>query len=363
MQRYKNFLVSDIFLPTRGKSLYTRSYAELNPGVYPVYSASLTAPLCYINTYDYEGSYLSWTTNGYGGRIQIISGKFSINADRGLLIPKGDLSSCLYYIKYILEPILVNQAVGRIVDGKKNEYTKVSPKIVSNSIINLPATSSNNIDLEEIYNKDKKIQNIEGFQDKIQKCQQKISTSEIKLECEDSFVALSLGDETYFSLSIGERILKKDSHIHGHGITAYSANVSMPFAYVNTSNLSNFEQDSLIWGIDGIFDWNRIPKGVKFATTDHCGRLQIKSEMLDAEYAFYFLQATKLEYGFDRVFRANLEHIRRLVYLKVPVTESGQFNLLKQKEIAKKYRELNELKRKTSQALDSLCKIKIEIAA
>lgn len=359
--RYKNFSVSDLFIPARGKSLYTRAYAERNSGIYPVYSASLTAPLCHIDTYDFDGTYLTWTTNGYGGRIQVISGKFSINGDRGLFVPLGDLTPNLDYIKYVLEPVLIDQAVGRIVDGKKNEYTKVSPEVASESVISLPVDNDGNLDLIKMRDAAKKILHVESLQNTLQKYQDEITTTEVLIECEDPFTTLSLGNEKYFSLSIGERVLKK--HSREHGVPVYSANVSMPFAHIAVSNLFSFEQDSLIWGIDGVFDWNRIPSGVEFATTDHCGRLQIKSKALDPEYIFYALRATRLEYGFDRVFRANLENVGRLICVRVPVDKNGQFSLSRQKKMAKRYRELNDLKSNTCQVLDSLYKVKIDIAA
>lgn len=341
--------------------MFTRAYAESNPGIYPVYSASLTAPLCHISTYDYDGTYLTWTTNGYGGRMQVIFGKFSINGDRGILLPKDDSIPDLNYIKHVLEPILVDQAVGRIVDGKKNEYTKVSPEIVSESAISLPVNEDGKPNLAKMCEVAKKIQRIELLQNTLQKYQEEIATTEVLIECKSPFTTLSLGDEKYFSLSIGERVLKK--HSCEHGVPVYSANVNAPFAYIRHPNLSDFEQDSLIWGIDGIFGWNRIPRGIEFASTDHCGRVQIKLKALDPEYVFYFLQATRLEYGFDRVFRANLENVRNLITVKIPIDKNGQFSLTRQKEIAKRYRELNELKKKTAQILDSLCKIKIDIAA
>ena len=98
MAKTKIFSVSDFFEPVRGKSIYTRTYADNNSGPYPVYSASLAGPLCHIDTFDYEGTFLTWTTNGYGGRIQVISGKFSINGDRGIFLPKNKVIPYLYYI-------------------------------------------------------------------------------------------------------------------------------------------------------------------------------------------------------------------------------------------------------------------------
>ena len=67
---------------------------------------------------------MTWATNGFAGYIKIIDGKFSINADRGLLKPKVKNLS-IKYIKYLLEPLLRDMAKGRKGDKGKDEFTKV----------------------------------------------------------------------------------------------------------------------------------------------------------------------------------------------------------------------------------------------
>lgn len=359
MQKYSNFFVSDIFIPTRGKGKYTRDYAEKHPGNYPVYSASLSAPLCYIDSYDYEGTYLTWTTNGYGGRVQLLNGKFSINGDRGIFVPKYVSQPNLNYIKHILEPALINQAVGRIVDGGKNEYTKLSPDIANKTIVSLPVDEDNNLDYDAMSKLSQKILHFESLQNELLVQQDELMRKEVLIDFDGPFKLIFLGDKEYFTLSIGERFLKKNSA--DYGIPVFSANVRVPFAFCKTSNLDNFDNDSLLWGIDGAFDWNILSKSVEFANTDHCGRLQINSTNLDPEFIFYYLRSTKLEYGFDRVFRANLENVANLISVKIPVMPNGDFDVKKQRKIASRYKCADDLKKKTCKLLDSLCKVKIQL--
>ena len=51
---------------------------ETHKGEYPVYSASAQKALTYIDSFDYEGSSITWATNGFAGTINIINGRFSI---------------------------------------------------------------------------------------------------------------------------------------------------------------------------------------------------------------------------------------------------------------------------------------------
>jgi type I restriction enzyme M protein len=140
--------VGDIFETKKGFSKYTKTYGQLNVGDYPVYSASNIAPLTFIDSFDYEGKYLTWATNGFAGYIKVIDGQFSINGDRGLLIPKYQCIN-IDYIRVVLEPILRELAKGRKGDNGENEFTKVYPSMVENVILQIPVLSDGSFDVTQ----------------------------------------------------------------------------------------------------------------------------------------------------------------------------------------------------------------------
>ena len=118
------------FLPPRAGQAFadTLNRMEEAPGPYPVYSASLLKPFGHIATYDHQGPLLTWVMNGYGGRMQEVGGFFSATRDRGILVPKeGIQTPDLTYVRLAAEPQLVAAAVGRIVDDRLNNYTKLYP--------------------------------------------------------------------------------------------------------------------------------------------------------------------------------------------------------------------------------------------
>jgi restriction endonuclease S subunit len=356
MPQTKNVSVGELFKPARGKSAYTRAYGDLNAGEFPVYSASLAAPLCFINTFDYNGTYLTWTANGYGGRIQIISGKFSVNGDRGVLIPLIEVPP-LPYIKHILEPALMDAAIGRKVDGKKNDYTKVGPEVVRETVLSFPILESGELDLDKMKETAKKLTLIEQLKIEMQEQSEAISAAEIFIAPTGKYATVSLGNEAVFSMEVGTRLLSGDGL--AAGVPIYSANVFRPFSFVKDSNLKSFDRDSIIWTIDNAnFDWNLIPKGTVFATTDHCGRLQVKRDDLDPEYIYYFLQAARAQYGFDWSFRSSMGTMAALVTVDIPVDAKGNFDLSAQRALAMRYRRLAALKRDTSLALNQLVRAK-----
>lgn len=147
LEVFKEVPIIEIFETKKGLSKYTKSYGQINKGEYPVYSASNIAPLTYINSYDYDGKYLTWATNGFAGYIKVIDEKFSANGDRGILVPKIN-NIDLDYIKFILEPILRKLAKGRKGDNGGDEFTKVYPSMVESVIIKIPIIEDGNFDIE-----------------------------------------------------------------------------------------------------------------------------------------------------------------------------------------------------------------------
>jgi type I restriction-modification system DNA methylase subunit len=170
---------------------------------------------------------------------------------------------------------------------------------------------------------------------------------------------VTIDNESFFDLTIGERILKRD--IFESGVPAFSANVNKPFGFVEKSNLDDFMQPSLLWGIDGTFDWGYVPEGVPFATTDHCGRLAIKEVTLYPKYVYYALKSTKDQYGFDRTYRASLKNMRQVVSIDVPVNEDGDFDVDAQIRIAERYEKLEKAKAKVLEQLEVLASVQISL--
>lgn len=108
---------------SRGRVI-SKEYLRDNVGDYPVYSSQTVndGMLGKINSYDYEGDYLTWTTDGANaGSIFYRTGKFSITNVCGLLSVKVDYVNLkfLYYYLSIVAKKYVNEGMG-------------NPKLMSN---------------------------------------------------------------------------------------------------------------------------------------------------------------------------------------------------------------------------------------
>ena len=79
--------LGEVCLLTRGK-VYSKDYIRDNVGEYPLYSSQTAnnGELGRISSYDFDGEYLTWTTDGaYAGTIFYRNGKFSITNVCGLI--------------------------------------------------------------------------------------------------------------------------------------------------------------------------------------------------------------------------------------------------------------------------------------
>jgi len=364
MSTSRSFRVSDFFTPTNGHPRYIRDYVDANPGIYPVYSAALETPFGFIDDFDYVGDHLSWVMNGYGGRMRLLKGPFSANRDRGVLVPlEGVRIPNLTYLRYVLEPEFMSLAVGRRVDGRKNEYTKIYPPVASDISFELPVRADGSLDYCLMDTLGERLARIEAARARLDMVQADLVASELAFVVDPPYIEIRLSDERLFKLSIGKRLLRTEveSERSDGAVPVFSANVRTPFGYVDEgkSDGQDFSQASLIWGIDGIFDWNMIPAYSAFVPTDHCGRAVLLSDQLDPEYLLYALRASRAQYGFDRVYRASLGNLRSDVTVCVPLDNEGEISVTRQRQIAEGHRQALGLKSASLDRLDGLRRIRV----
>ena len=118
--------LGDVCELSRGK-VYSKTYIVENAGEYPVYSSQTAnnGELGRISTFDYDGEYLTWTTDGaYAATIFHRKGKFSITNVCGLISIKiTDLS--IRFLYYWLS-----------IKAKEHVYSGMgNPKLMSNQMI------------------------------------------------------------------------------------------------------------------------------------------------------------------------------------------------------------------------------------
>ena len=147
--KYASIPLNKMFIVGRGLPKYTKAYTDAHKGTYPVYSSKTENDgiFAYINTYDYDGEYLTISINGLAGKITIFNGKFSTTANRVVCIPNDNID--IKYVMHVAEPILRNKNKGRKGDLGKNEFTKLTPDMIKTTQIPIPITKTGSYDVEK----------------------------------------------------------------------------------------------------------------------------------------------------------------------------------------------------------------------
>lgn len=172
--------------------------------------------------------------------------------------------------------------------------------------------------------------------------------------------SIKLSDKEYFNLFIGKRITKTELKDISGNIPIYSANVFSPMGFCNKSNIDNFDTDSVLWGIDGTFEFNTIKKNIPFSTTDHCGTVKILNNEILSKYLMIKLEESKHIYGFDRGLRSSLKNMQN-IEIKIPILLNGNFDIKAQEEIIEKYNLINDLKLKVVEYKQTIKNLKVAI--
>ncbi|MBI2437006.1 MAG: N-6 DNA methylase [Candidatus Magasanikbacteria bacterium] len=181
-----------------------------------------------------------------------------------------------------------------------------------------------------------------------------------KKNLKNNYREVSIADKQYFDFFIGKRLVKKDLVKINGSIPIYSANVFTPVGSHFESNIDNFENNFVIWGIDGDFEFNFIEKYKPFVTTDHCGTIRILNDDVLPEYLMLQLTNAKHKYGFDRGLRSSLKNMAQ-VFVSLPFDLEGNIDVQIQKEMLEKYQVVKETKQKVEEYKKKIGEFQVEI--
>lgn len=260
--------------------------------------------------------------------IYIQDKPFSVTDNVKVLKLKEEYKCLPFFLEYV-----VYNWIPQIPNYGYSRYWKIAKKVE----IHFPIDSNNNFDLEKIKEFVKRYKKLQKFKSAIEDIIAEIDDIIIDLGLEKkNFNKIPLSDPNYFSLKIGQREYKLNLKNNKNDIPIFSSNVFEPFGYTESSNLKYFKNDYILWGIDGNFKYRLMPKGEIFATTDHCGTIEILSDLISADYILYQLEIIKIKYGFDRNLRPSLTKMGD-VYIDFPVDFEGNLDINMQTQIAKRY--------------------------
>ena len=132
---WNDFLVKDAFDIGRGRVISKNEIRD-KPGKYPVYSSQSTnkGKMGSINTYDFNGEYVTWTTDGaYAGTVFYRKGRFNCTNVCGTIKDNNSYPVNMKFIAEYLSTVAMNHVsyVGnpKLMNGVFGEIEILSPPL------------------------------------------------------------------------------------------------------------------------------------------------------------------------------------------------------------------------------------------
>jgi restriction endonuclease S subunit len=237
--------------------------------------------------------------------------RFRLNSEK--ILPK--------YLKYFTTTSLYWNWIEKNITG--SSQPNINGKIYSSLNIPLPPIDIQKQIVEECEKVDNEVIKANEF------------VKQIEQTIKDNFITLytkvnksyRLSDTKLFDAFIGKRVLAKDIEDKptDEAITVYSANVYEPFGYTQKEFMKDFSNESILWGIDGDWMVNFIPKEIPFYPTDHCGVLRVKTDEINPKYLRFALEQEGIEKRFSRSHRASTDRIKALTIKAPSIYEQNLF--------------------------------------
>lgn len=340
--KYGEYYINDLFEYVSGNIGYNKSYCNAHKGDFPVYTATIKVPAGYIDHYEYIGPCLSWTVDGINsGTVEILEGKFSTGNGRGLLIPKIK-GIHLKYLKYILEPVLKEEALRHGRGGTL--HCKWSH--IRNKSVRLPVLRKG---IPDYATQRETAEKYDGIEEQKQVLLAKVKELEeisVVLPQEKTMMQKKL-KEIFVSVVKGKSKYTKTFCRENAGeYPVYSADNEKPLGWMK---YYDYAGEYLTISINGIAGNIRILNGCFSANADRV--VCVPEEGIDMKYVKYAAEPVLRRNAKGRRGDFSKNEFTKLTpdmikeqSIPLPLREDGTYDMEKQREFADKYEQLEKIK-------------------
>ncbi len=354
--RYEEITLDSLYNFVKGTNKINKKIINEKKGEYPVYSGSKTNDgiMGYINFYDFDGEFIRIITVGQVGETSILSGKFSLAQNNGILVSKNIEKTKFIlneYLKIILLNQLKNKAKGTDTGNKQQSLTN---KQILATKINLPIDFAGNYDIEKQKEIVKKYEIVEEKKKELQEKLDNFKDVQVDFMATEisEYKEYKVGD--IFDISLGDSKFTKSYSAKNIGeFPLYSGQTDGEYANINSYD---YDGSYLTWAKDGLAGYIMYHDNEKFSITNHRGILLLKDEYSKLNLEF-------LKIIIEPIFRKNIKGrlgteekneyttlSKEMIIdiedkLKIPIKEDGVFDLEKQREIVSKYKSIEEMKK------------------
>lgn len=359
--KYAIIPLIDVFTVGRGLPKYTKAYADKHKGIYPVYSSKTDddGVFATINTYDYDGEYLTWSTDGYAGVPAYRNGEFSCTDHCGVLIlNEGYEDVYLPYVRYQID-------FRKLRLGYGNQRVKVNQVKNANMYIKIPIDKFGNYDVHMQKELAEKYSIVEEQRSLLLTKRNELKNISVILPEDSNIKWKHLLVTELFSPKGGNADFTKTWVSKNTGsIPLYSGMTTSEYARINKAE---YEGEYLTWCIDGLADYIMY-HNEKFSLTCHRGILLPTDQCkdIDLRYIKYVLEPIfrKRKKGREGDCGKNEYTSLKPIAIKrmkdtipIPVKEDGTYDIQKQRELADKYEQIEQIKKNISQKILELSEV------
>lgn len=356
MSEIKHFRIKDLFTTQNGPLIFTKEYCLNHQGTYPVFSGKTSDDVfSNIDSYTYDGNYLTWAIDGLAGYMKVLNGKFSITNHRGILLPiDKEKYEQLYpeYLKFVLEPIFRKNKKGRLGINNSNEYTSLKIKAVLKikDTFPIPVNKDGTFDFlkqKEIAEKYKKIENMKKVL-----LDQKKKIDDFKIGEFEGYNCKEFILDDLFTPQNGNSKLTKAFCNNNKGIyEVYTGTTIGSFGAIDTYK---YDSPHLSFTTDGEYAGTVQVLEGKYSVGGHRTLLLEKKQGVNILYFNYVLSdIIKQHYKNGDVPSVRWNNIKNS-YVPVPVDKNGELDYESQSEIARKYQQIDKIKKELNIKINEL---------
>ncbi len=354
---YKTYKVTEILVPHQGNAIYTKKAVISNgwEGDIPVVSSNTNNDgiLCYISRENVPDSdyinypCITWTVDGQAGTLTARYTPFVPNNHCGYLTPLID-GLCLEYLVLAMQPQFYKCA-------KNSSNKKVGNNQIEKLNVKLPVDENGKPD----YDKQKKLAdiyiNISFYKNKLLEKVSELNNICVLLPKDHNCNWKDVMPIDLFNPKGGNMSYSKTWARKNPGsFPLYSGATSSSYDLVNKAD---YDGEYLSWCIDGLAGYIMY-HNESFSVTCHRGVLVPKENVdfsnIDLKYIKYILEPIfrKRKKGREGNCGKNEYTSLKPIAIKkmkdtfpIPIKKDGSFDLEKQKELASKYEQIDNIKK------------------
>lgn len=364
MSKAVRVVFTDILDYKSGNSALTKAYMNEHAGNYPVYSAKTVGEtkVGEIDTYMFDIEGLQLTTNGANAGTWLYrhKHKFSLNGDARLYFLKKEYQGCID-IKYLYYSL-------RIAFSKKefDWNTKATLNNTQNVKISIPVLSDGKYDINTQIKLAKRYDELEKKRRILLAKVEELRKTKITVKDDDNIKYSEVLITHLFTPKGGDMTLSKSycqEHVGNYPVYSGSSNREI-FGSINDFK---YDGEYLTWVIDGLAGYVMKLSG-RFSITCHRGILIPTEECknIDLSYIKYMIEPIfrKRARGRIGINGKNEYTALKPTHIKnyndsvlIPVDENGQYDLIMQQELARKYAAIETIKEDIYSQIKSLTSV------